>query len=164
MVDRKRRRRGNPGHDINAAAWTTRPDAQRRTTEWGAGLWHRIISTALAPAPSFTAQITRPSCSTRQILSKTVIAHADTEITRAQPGIRWARSARACATGSRGESPRSSSDPGHHPPPTIRSAGAPPAPRRGDQRQRTEPGRCAWVNDRASLTPRLEGGRPARHL
>jgi len=38
MVDRKRRRRGNLGHDVNLAARTTRLDAERRTTEWGAGL------------------------------------------------------------------------------------------------------------------------------
>ena len=38
MVDRKRRRRGNPGHDVNVAARATRLDAERRTTEWGAGL------------------------------------------------------------------------------------------------------------------------------
>jgi hypothetical protein len=38
MVDRKRRQRGNLGHDVNVAARTTRLDAERRTTEWGAGL------------------------------------------------------------------------------------------------------------------------------
>jgi hypothetical protein len=38
MVDQKRRRRGNLGHDVNVAARTARLDAERRTTEWGAGL------------------------------------------------------------------------------------------------------------------------------
>ena len=38
MVGRKRRRRGNLGHDLNVAARTARLDAERRTTEWGAGL------------------------------------------------------------------------------------------------------------------------------
>jgi hypothetical protein len=38
MVDRKRRRHGNLGHDVNVAAQATRLDAERRTTEWGAGL------------------------------------------------------------------------------------------------------------------------------
>jgi len=38
MVDRKRHRRGNLGHDVNVAAGTTRLDAERRATEWGAGL------------------------------------------------------------------------------------------------------------------------------
>jgi hypothetical protein len=36
-VDRKRRRRANLGHDINAAARTARIDAERRGTEWDAG-------------------------------------------------------------------------------------------------------------------------------
>ena len=36
-VDGKRRRRQNPAHDIGAAARTTRRDAQRKSTEWGAG-------------------------------------------------------------------------------------------------------------------------------
>jgi hypothetical protein len=38
LVDRKRRRRRNLGHDINVAARAARLDAERRTTEWGAGL------------------------------------------------------------------------------------------------------------------------------
>lgn len=38
MVDPKRRRRGNLGHDVSVAARATRLDAERRTTEWGAGL------------------------------------------------------------------------------------------------------------------------------
>jgi hypothetical protein len=37
-VDRKRRRRENAGHDVNAAARTVRRDAQRKSTEWGAGV------------------------------------------------------------------------------------------------------------------------------
>jgi hypothetical protein len=37
-VDRKRRRRENSGHDVNAAARTAKRDAQRRSTEWGAGM------------------------------------------------------------------------------------------------------------------------------
>lgn len=36
-VDRKRRRRENRGHDIGAAARASRQDAERRSTEWGAG-------------------------------------------------------------------------------------------------------------------------------
>jgi cytochrome c-type biogenesis protein CcmH/NrfF len=36
-VDRKRRRRETQAHDIGAAARTTRRDAQRKSTEWGAG-------------------------------------------------------------------------------------------------------------------------------
>lgn len=36
-VDRKRRRRENSGHDINAAVRTAGQDAQRKSTEWGAG-------------------------------------------------------------------------------------------------------------------------------
>ena len=38
MVDRKRRRSGNLGHDVSVTARTARLDAERRTTEWGAGL------------------------------------------------------------------------------------------------------------------------------
>ena len=37
MVDWKRRR-GNLCHDVNMAVRTTCLDAERRTTEWGAGL------------------------------------------------------------------------------------------------------------------------------
>ncbi len=33
-VDWKRRRREISGHDINTAAYTTRQDAERKTTEW----------------------------------------------------------------------------------------------------------------------------------
>jgi hypothetical protein len=36
-VDRKRRRGDNAAHDVNAAARAVRRDAQRRSTEWGAG-------------------------------------------------------------------------------------------------------------------------------
>ena len=36
-VDRKRRRGDNAAHDFNAAARAARRDAQRRSTEWGAG-------------------------------------------------------------------------------------------------------------------------------
>ena len=36
-VDRKRRR-DNSGHDINAARLTVRRDAQRKATEWTAGM------------------------------------------------------------------------------------------------------------------------------
>jgi hypothetical protein len=36
-VDRKRRRRENQAHDIGTAARTARRDAQRKSTEWGAG-------------------------------------------------------------------------------------------------------------------------------
>ena len=37
-VDRKRRRRENSLHDINAARLTARQDAQRKATEWTAGI------------------------------------------------------------------------------------------------------------------------------
>jgi hypothetical protein len=37
-VDRKRRRRDNSLHDINAARLTVRRDAQRKATEWTAGM------------------------------------------------------------------------------------------------------------------------------
>jgi hypothetical protein len=37
-VDRRRRLRENTGHDVNAAARTAKRDAQRRSTEWGAGM------------------------------------------------------------------------------------------------------------------------------
>ena len=37
-VDRKRRRRENSLHDINAAGLTARRDAQRKATEWTAGM------------------------------------------------------------------------------------------------------------------------------
>jgi len=37
-VDRKRRRRENSSHDINAARLTVRRDAQRKATEWTAGM------------------------------------------------------------------------------------------------------------------------------
>jgi cytochrome c-type biogenesis protein CcmH/NrfF len=37
-VDRRRRRRENTGHDVNAAARTAKRDAQRRSSEWGAGM------------------------------------------------------------------------------------------------------------------------------
>jgi HAMP domain-containing protein len=37
-VNRKRRRRENSLHDINAARLTTRRDAQRKATEWTAGM------------------------------------------------------------------------------------------------------------------------------
>ena len=37
-VDQKRRRRENSGHDVNAAARTAKRDAQRRSSEWGAGM------------------------------------------------------------------------------------------------------------------------------
>jgi len=37
-VDRKRRRRENTGYDVNAAARTAKRDAERRSTEWGAGM------------------------------------------------------------------------------------------------------------------------------
>jgi hypothetical protein len=36
-VDRKRRRGENAAHDVGAAARAVRRDAQRRSTEWGAG-------------------------------------------------------------------------------------------------------------------------------
>jgi len=36
-VDRKRRRRENSVHDIRAAELGSRRDAERKTTEWGAG-------------------------------------------------------------------------------------------------------------------------------
>jgi len=37
-VDQKRRRRENSGHDVNAAARTAKRDAQRKSSEWGAGM------------------------------------------------------------------------------------------------------------------------------
>ena len=37
-VDRKRRRREITSHDVNAAARTERWDAQRKSSEWGAGM------------------------------------------------------------------------------------------------------------------------------
>ena len=37
-VDRKRRWRENSSHDINAARLTVRRDAQRKATEWTAGM------------------------------------------------------------------------------------------------------------------------------
>jgi cytochrome c-type biogenesis protein CcmH/NrfF len=37
-VDRRRRRRENTGQDIHAAARTAKRDAQRRSSEWGAGM------------------------------------------------------------------------------------------------------------------------------
>lgn len=37
-VDRKRRRREISSHDVNAAARTERWDAQRKSSEWGAGM------------------------------------------------------------------------------------------------------------------------------
>jgi hypothetical protein len=37
-VDRKRRRRENTGHNVNAAARAAKRDAERRSTEWGAGM------------------------------------------------------------------------------------------------------------------------------
>jgi hypothetical protein len=36
-VDRKRRRREHPVHDVRAAELAGRRDAERKTTEWGAG-------------------------------------------------------------------------------------------------------------------------------
>jgi HAMP domain-containing protein len=36
-VDRRRRRREDSVHDIRAAELTGRRDAERKTTEWGAG-------------------------------------------------------------------------------------------------------------------------------
>ena len=37
-LDWKRRRREISGHDINAAAYTVRQDAERKNTEWTIGL------------------------------------------------------------------------------------------------------------------------------
>ena len=37
-LDRKRRRREITGHDINTAVYTVRQDAERRNTEWTAGM------------------------------------------------------------------------------------------------------------------------------
>jgi len=37
-VDQKRRRRENSGPDVNAAARTAKRDAQRKSSEWGAGM------------------------------------------------------------------------------------------------------------------------------
>jgi hypothetical protein len=37
-IDRKRHRRENSGHDVNAAARTAKRDAQRKSSEWGAGM------------------------------------------------------------------------------------------------------------------------------
>lgn len=37
-VDRRRRRREISSHDVNAAARTERWDAQRKSSEWGAGM------------------------------------------------------------------------------------------------------------------------------
>jgi len=37
-VDRKRRRSEISSHDVNAAARTERWDAQRKSSEWGAGM------------------------------------------------------------------------------------------------------------------------------
>jgi hypothetical protein len=37
-VDRKRRRGEDSGHDVNTAARTAKRDAQRRSSEWGAGM------------------------------------------------------------------------------------------------------------------------------
>ena len=37
-LDWKRRRREISGHDINTAAYNVRQDAERKTTEWTAGM------------------------------------------------------------------------------------------------------------------------------
>jgi hypothetical protein len=37
-VDRKRRRRENTGHNVNAAARTAKRDAQGKSSKWGAGM------------------------------------------------------------------------------------------------------------------------------
>jgi cytochrome c-type biogenesis protein CcmH/NrfF len=37
-IDRRRRQREKTGHDVNAAARTAKRDAQRRSSEWGAGM------------------------------------------------------------------------------------------------------------------------------
>jgi hypothetical protein len=37
-LDRKRRRRGNSGHNVSAAARAAKQDARQRSSEWGAGM------------------------------------------------------------------------------------------------------------------------------